>query len=277
MLLLICSFCQTTSVHKRSKLFKLKFHELEKRRLLSYADHSMQGQLHWGDGEIIIPEEQILLQKIREAEDSLTLDFEQLKLLTHWFLDATGEGMLLLGEDISILNKIIGQLIPYHNELKKKYDVKLRMLKAQIDDAEEVLTKLTRIVPKTEEKVGVDGTQDESVLNEKIEKIVPKTEEKVGVDGTQDESVLNEKLEKISKERREVEEYRKELINKFQEERVDKHHEEKGEKRIELEEEEKEEKFEGKIKRAKELREEMQKAERVAKKAKKKAKGKKLF
>lgn len=232
-------------------MFKLKIHELEKRRLLSYADHSIRDQLHWGNGEVIIPEEQILQQKITDAEDKLMLDFEQLKLLTHWFLDATGEGMLLLGEDISILNKIIGQLIPYHNELKRKYDVKLRILKAQIDDAEKVLTKLTRIVPKTEEKVGVDGTQDESVLNEKIEK--------------------------ISKERREVQEYRRELINKFQEERVDKQHEEIGEQRIELEEEEKEEKFKGKVKRAKELREEMQKAERVAKMAKKKAKGKKLF
>ena len=258
-------------------MFKLKIHELEKRRLLSYADHSIRDQLHWGNGEVIIPEEQILQQKITDAEEKLMLDFEQLKLLTHWFLDATGEGMLLLGEDISILNKIIGQLIPYHNELKRKYDVKLRILKAQIDDAEKVLTKLTRIVPKTEVKVGVDGTQDESVLNEKIEKIVPKTEEKAGVDGTQNESVLNEKLEKISKERREVQEYRRELINKFQEERVDKQHEEIGEQRIELEEEEKEEKFKGKVKRAKELREEMQKAERVAKMAKKKAKGKKLF
>ena len=232
-------------------MFKLEFHELEKRRLLSYADHSMRGHLHWGDGEILIPEEQILLQKIREAEDTLTLDFEQLNLLTHWFLDATGEGMLLLGEDISILNRIIGQLIPYHNELKRKYDVNLRMLKAQIDAAEKVLTRLTRIVPKTEEKVGIDRTQDEPVLDEK--------------------------LEKISKERGEVEEYKKELINKFQKERLEKQHEEIGEQRIEFEEEENEEKFEGKIKRAKELREEMQKAEKVVKKAKKKARGKKLF
>jgi hypothetical protein len=237
----------------------------------------MRDQLHWGDGEIIIPEEQILQQKITDAEDKLTLDFEQLELLTNWFLDATDEGILLLGEDISILNKIIGQLTPYHNELKRKYDVKLRMLKAQIDAATIVLTKLTRIVPKTEEKVGVEGTQNESVLNEKVEKIVPKTEEKVDVDETQDESALNEKIEKISQERRKVEEYRKELKNKFQEERVGKQHEEIGDQRIELEEEQKEAKFEGKVKRAKELREEMQKAEKVAKKAKKQAKGKKLF
>ena len=164
----------------------------------------MRDQLHWGDGEIIIPEEQILQQKITDAEDKLTLNFEQLELLTNWFLDATDEGILLLGEDISILNKIIGQLTPYHSELKRKYDVKLRMLKAQIDAAEKVLTKLTRIVPKTGEKLDVGGTQDESVLNENIEKIVPKSEEKVVVEGVQDDSVLNEKLEKKSKERREV-------------------------------------------------------------------------
>jgi hypothetical protein len=255
----------------------LKLNELEKRRLLSYASHSIRDQLHWGDGEIIIPEEQILQQKITETEDRLTLDFEQLKLLTHWFLDATDEGMLLLGEDISILNKIIGQLTLYHNELKRKYDIKLRMLKAQLDAAEKVLTKLTRIVPKTGEKVDVDGTQDESVLNENIEKIVPKTEEKVVVEGEQDDSVLNKKIEKISHERREVEEYRKELIDKFQEERVDKQHGEIGEQRIELEEEQKAAKFEKKVKRAKELKKEMQKAEEITKGAKRKTKGKKLF
>ena len=232
-------------------MFKIKFNELEKRRLLSYAGHSMRDQLHWGDGEIIIPEEQILQQKITDAEDKLTLDFAQLELLTNWFLDATDEGILLLGEDISILKKIIGQLTPYHKELKRKYDVKLRMLKAQIDAAEKVLTKLTKIVPKTEEKVDVEGTQIESVLNEK--------------------------LERISKERREVEGYRKELINKFHEERVDKQHEEMEAQRIEPENEQKEEKLEGKVKRAKQLREEIQKAEEVAKKAKKKTKGKRLF
>ena len=232
-------------------MFKIEFHELEKRRLLSYEDLSVRGQLHWGDGEIIIPEEQILLQKIREAEDSLTMNFEQLELLINWFLDATGGGMLLLGEDISILNKIIEQLTPYHNELKGKYDDKSRLLKAQIDAAEKMLNKLTRIVPKTEEKVGVDRTQDEPVLDEKFEK--------------------------ISKERGEVEEFKKELINKFQKERLEKQHEEIGEQRSELEEEEEEDKFEGKIQRAKKLKEEMQKAGNVAKKAKKKAKGKKLF
>jgi hypothetical protein len=232
-------------------LFNLKFNELEKRRLLSYASHSMRDQLHWGDGEIIIPEEQILQQKITDAEDKLILDFEQLELLTNWFLEATDEGILLLGEDISILNKLIGQLTAYHNELKRKYDVKLRMLKARMDATEKVLTKLTKIVPETEEKVDVEETQDDSILNEKIEM--------------------------ISKERIEVEEYRKELINKFQEERVNKQHEEMGAQRIELEKEQKEEKFEGKVKRARKLRKEMQKAKEVAKKAKKQKRGKKLF
>jgi len=262
-------------------MFKFKFNELEKRRLLSYASQSMRDNLHWGDGEVIIPEEQILEQKIQEAEYKLTLDFEQLRLLTNWFLDATDEGILLLGEDISILNKIIGLLTPYHNELKRKYDVKLRMLKAQIDEAEKVLTKLVKIVPKTEEKADIEGTQNgllnEPVLDEKIEKLVPKTEEKVVTEEEPEESVLKEKLERISKKRREVEEYDKELIDKFQEERVDKQHEKIADQRIELEEEQKKENFKEKVKRAKELKEEMQKADNVAKKAKKKAKGKKLF
>jgi hypothetical protein len=262
-------------------MFELKFNDLEKQRLLFYASHTMRDSLHWGDGEVIIPEEQILEQKIQKTEYKLTLEFEQIRLLTNWFLDATGEGLLLAGEDISILTKIIGLLTPYHNELKREYDVKLRMLKAQIDDAEKVLNKLTKIVPKTEEKADIEGTQNElvkePVLDENIEKIIPKINEKVVAEEETEESALKEKLERISKKRREVEEYNKELIDKFQEERVDSQHEEIADQRIELEEEQKKVNFEEKTKRAKELREEMKKVENVAKKAKKKARGKKLF
>ena len=217
-------------------MFELNFNELEKERLLSYASQSMRDNLHWGDGEVIIPEEQILEQKIQETEYKLALDFNQLRLLTNWFLDATDEGLLLAGEDISILTKIIGLLTTYHNELKREYDVKLRMLKAQIDDAEKILTKLTNIVPKT-----------------------------------------GEKLERISEKRREVEEYNKELIDKFKKERIDNQHDEMSDEKVEIEEDQKKEDFKEKVKRAKELKEEIQKAENVAKKAKKKTKGKKLW
>jgi hypothetical protein len=135
-------------------MFELIFNDLEKRKLLLYASHTLRDTLHWGDGEVIVPEEQILEQKIQEAEDKLTLDFEQMKLLSNWFLDATDNGLLLAGEDISILQKMIELLAPYLDEVKKEYDVKLRMLKVQIEDAEKVLNKLEKVVPKTEERVG---------------------------------------------------------------------------------------------------------------------------
>ena len=189
-------------------MFDFKLNELEKRRLLSYASQSMRDNLHWGDGEVIIPEEQILEQKIQESEYKLTLDFEQLRLLTNWFLDATDEGILLLGEDISILNKIIGLLTPYHNELKRDYDVKLRMLKAQIDDAEKVLTKLNKIVPKTVEKADIEGIQNglvkESVSDEKIEKLVPKIEEKMVAEEEQKSEVFDEKAKRAKELKEEM-------------------------------------------------------------------------
>jgi len=236
-------------------MFELNFNELEKGRLVSYASHSIRDKLHWGDGEIIIPEEQILEQKIQETKYKLMLDFEQIKLLANWFFDATDEGLLLAGEDISILNKMIELLTPYHDELKREYDVKLRMLKVQIEAANELLTKLRKTVPKTEEETSIKKTQDKTV----------------------DEPVFNEKVERISQHRKEVEEYNKELTQKFKEERVDKQHEEMKDHKVELESERKNGKFEEKAKRAKDLKKQMQKAEDIAKTAKKKTKGKKLF
>ena len=262
-------------------MFELKFNELEKERLLAYASQSLRDNLHWGNGEVIVPEEQILEQKIQETEYKLALDFEQLRLLTNWFLDATDEGLLLAGEDISILTKIIDLLTPYHNQLKKEYDVKLRILKARIDDAENVLTKLTNILPKTEEKATIESSQNEitneSVLSEKTKGTAPEIEKKVTPETEREDSLLREKLERISKKRREVEEYNKELIDRFQEERIDKQHDEMIDQKIEIEEAQKKEDFKEKVERAKELKEEMQKAEDVAKKAKKKTKGKKLW
>lgn len=232
-------------------MFTLNINELEKRRLLSYACHSMRDQLHWGDGEIIIPEEQILEKKIKDAENLLILDFEQLELLINWFLEATGEGLLLLGEDISVLHKIIGQLSPYHDELKRKYDTELRMIKAKIDTAENVLARLSRILPKTGEKVEVEEPQDESVLVENIDTDAP--------------------------DLREVEEFRQEPISDRVDDDVDKLREEAGEQRVEIIEDQEKEKLESKMKRAKKLKEEMHQAEELAKRAKKKSKGKKLF
>jgi hypothetical protein len=236
-------------------MFDLHFNELEKERLLSYASHTIRDKLHWGDGEVIIPEEQILEQRIQETEYHLTLDFEQMKLLTNWFLDDTDEGLLLAGEDISILHKMIELLTTYHDELKREYAVKLRMLKAQIEAADDVLTRLQKIVPDTDKKTGVDKTQDKAV----------------------DEPVFDGKVERISKHRKEVEEYNEELIQKFKEERVDKQNEEVKDQGINLEREQKTGNFEEKSKRAKQLKKEMQRAEDIAKTAKKKAKGKNLF
>jgi hypothetical protein len=225
-------------------MLSFRVNELEKRRLLSYATSSMHDQLHWGDGEIIIPEEQILQEKIINAEDKLTLDFMELKLLITWFLDATDEGVLLLGEDISILNKLIRLLKLYHNALKKNYDVTVRRLKAQMDGAEKVLTELMKIVPKKEWQDDVTETQIESGFNKNGERITKN---------------------------------RKKLKNESYEERVDRQPVEVEDQRITLEERQKEEKFEAKAKMAKKLREELQEAKELTKRAKRKAKGKRLF
>ena len=64
------------------------------------------------DYPIIIPEEQILYDTIKESKGKLTLNSFLLKILLNWLFDATGEGQFLLGEDISIINKII--IVNFH-------------------------------------------------------------------------------------------------------------------------------------------------------------------
>ena len=48
-------------------MFKLTINEIEKIRLLFYADQTLNESLHWGGGAIIIPEEQILHDSIKES------------------------------------------------------------------------------------------------------------------------------------------------------------------------------------------------------------------
>ena len=119
-------------------MFTLRINEIEKERLLSYAEYTLRDKLHWGDGEIITAVEQILYDSIEEATDELELDVYELKILLNWLFDATGEGTLLLGEDISILNKVLHLLHEYCYDMKGKDITELKTVESLKDSIENI-------------------------------------------------------------------------------------------------------------------------------------------
>ena len=56
-------------------MLKLTINQFEKKRLLFYAEQTLSESLHWGDGAVIIPEEQILLDAIKENCITLVISF----------------------------------------------------------------------------------------------------------------------------------------------------------------------------------------------------------
>ena len=46
-------------------MFEIPVNPSEKRRLITYAEHVLFEQSHWGDGDMIIPEEQFLYDEFK--------------------------------------------------------------------------------------------------------------------------------------------------------------------------------------------------------------------
>ncbi len=154
-------------------MFKLTINQFEKKRLLFYADQTLSESLHWGGGAVIIPEEQILLDAIKESKGKLTLDSFKLELLLNWLFDATGEGQFLLGEDISIINKIIGGLAEYRCSLKNgktKDNIELEEIEFQLNFVEKMLKKLIYMLPETEKKEEIEELKEEIEFEEKVKR-----------------------------------------------------------------------------------------------------------
>ncbi|MDD5066783.1 MAG: hypothetical protein PHF84_07015 [bacterium] len=102
-------------------MFELSINSTEKLRLLFYAEHVLYEQSHWGDGDVIIPEEQFLYEQIKGDKEIIYITLTQLKILINWFLTVTGHGSFLMEEDITILGKIAHILENYYREINKEY------------------------------------------------------------------------------------------------------------------------------------------------------------
>ncbi len=226
-------------------MIELRLNSVEKRRLLGCADNTIFDKLHWGNGEVIIPEEQILYEMIKKAEDKIELSFTQLKILLNWIFETTAQGTILLNEDISILYKILTQLEKHREYIIRKYEQEIKEIQNQIDSIN-------------------------NIFGDAIKKEGKKIEEQQ----KEEESVLDNKLSKIVQQKEELEKYKNEIKAKLREERekdISKGDSGKGEFV------QKDKDFIDKIKEAKRVEKEMTQAKEFLKKVQKKVKGKKVF
>ncbi len=92
----------------------MKFHRIELKQILHFANYTIEDSLHWGDGAAYFPHEDRLLKKIVPLPDTIDLSDEEIDTIYTWTQNYIGGGTLLMGEDIIIMKKL------YHY-YKKKY------------------------------------------------------------------------------------------------------------------------------------------------------------
>lgn len=85
----------------------LKLSSLEKKQLLIWADHTISGG-HWGNGDVVFPEENITLSKIQKSEDGLIqANRQDLRVMLIWCENAVGSTLKgLTPEERSVIDKV---------------------------------------------------------------------------------------------------------------------------------------------------------------------------
>ena len=79
----------------------------EVRQILVWAEHAIEGG-HFGDGNMMIPEEAITLNKLKEKKQG-EFDFSRsdIKILKYWAESTLGQSLKgMVAEEISVVEKI---------------------------------------------------------------------------------------------------------------------------------------------------------------------------
>ncbi len=94
----------------------IETNQLLKKRLLYIADHVLHGG-HWGKSDLLIPEQQILLNLLKESDYYLCLSLFNCQMLVDWFKEATGQGSFMLAEDIFFVKSLSASIADYYAAL----------------------------------------------------------------------------------------------------------------------------------------------------------------
>ncbi|MBU1077042.1 MAG: hypothetical protein KKH98_07110 [Spirochaetes bacterium] len=245
-------------------MIEIKINDIERGRLLQHAEYTMYEKSHWGDGDVTIPEEQILYNKIKDAGDKLELSPNQFALLLNWIMDSTKHGTILMNEDVSVLNKIFDQLSHTYTIKRRAYTHELNTMEEQLDKIKSAL-------------------KQSPIKKEDLEEVKKVVQEEVKENVKEDK--LNSKIQKIQQSAKETKEIKDDITAQFKEERLQKDKNKiidnlRSDKVKEKDQDKKKQSvsaLDDKIQRAKELKEGIDKAEKFVKEVRKKTKGKKLL
>jgi hypothetical protein len=79
----------------------------ELKQILVWAENAIEGG-HFGDGNIVLPEEEITLKKIKNHEDgNISLGIYDIKIIKYWAESILGSSLKgMISEEISVLEKL---------------------------------------------------------------------------------------------------------------------------------------------------------------------------
>ncbi len=87
-----------------------------KNTLLRYAENELH-QGHWGNGEVIIPEHQILAERIKNAGEKIEFSLLQLEIICQWISGTTKDGRVLTPEDRIAIQSLRSPLKKYYKKI----------------------------------------------------------------------------------------------------------------------------------------------------------------
>lgn len=97
-----------------------KFSITERMRILNHASKVMAGG-HWGGGNIVIPEQEILFKKIEAESGEIELSLFQCSILIDWVEEGTYYGSVKVMDDDLLIQKIIKAFNLYSYDLHSAY------------------------------------------------------------------------------------------------------------------------------------------------------------
>lgn len=172
-------------------MITIKLTNIEKRRILSYAEQFLSDRSHWGDSEVSLPEEENIINQCQNSKDEITLTKFQLRLLFQWFIDVTQSGQYLIDEDQSILNKIL-----------------IGLPSIELTNNEKIGLIEQFLYPER------NKTNNDNQINADVNAQIKEKPLKP-------KSALDEKIEKIGNERKEIDTYKENLIERIKKQRIE--------------------------------------------------------
>lgn len=84
---------------------RLSLTDFEKKRILEWANYVIENSLHWGNGAAMLPEEEIIIKKLKSSGNEITFNKTEIDIISEWF-NAYTAGRIIIGEDNIVFEKI---------------------------------------------------------------------------------------------------------------------------------------------------------------------------